>query len=384
MTRVLVIHNIFWSHYKAAVFSALDRIIRSEFEWKVVQIALTEKSRVNLGDADHSIHQYPYTILFNTTYQETKLQARINRMLDEIREFGPDLVVMPGYNDLAYVVVMLWAKAKGITVISTADSTEYDHPRQWHKEFVKKLLLKLPDGFLCYGSRAKGYLSLLGVDEKKIFIRVQATDNALYRQQFLSLKAGSTKPHSSQKKFNFIYVGRLLKSKRVDVILTAFAMCLSKTSEGVDWGVVIVGDGEEYASLQHQSQQLGITDHVYFEGGVSWTKLPAYYANADVFVFPSASETWGLVINEAMLCELPVLASERCGATPDLVLDGITGFSFPPEDASRLSELMLKFILQEIDAKQMGHAALNRIQDYSPEVAASQMLSAFRQLKGVK
>ena len=376
-----MIHNIFWSHYKAVVFSELDKIIRKDFEWKVVQIALTEKSRIKLGEIDYSIHQYPYVILFNSTYEETTLLMRARAIIAEIDKFRPDVLVVPGYNDPAYIIAMVWAKIKGIALISTADSTEFDHPRSWYKEFAKRLILKLPDRFMCYGSRSKRYLNLLGISNEKIFIRVQATDNKLYRQWFKSFKENRDKNVESAKPHNFIFVGRLLKSKRVDAILDAYALCLERNPETKNWGVLVLGDGEEGVPLQQHARALGIADHIRFEGGVSWSKVPAYYAHANVFIFPSESETWGLVINEAMLCELPIIASELCGATPDLVEEGVTGFSFSPNNPRQLADLMMKFISKEVDSRSMGQAAFNKISYFSAETAAAQMLTAICGLK---
>ena len=71
-------------------------------------------------------------------------------------------------------------------------------------------------------------------------------------------------------------------------------------------------------------------DRVRLLGHVDYLDLPSVYASADVFLQPSVSDTWGLAVNEAMACGLPVVVSNRCGCHEDLVETGGNGFTFDP------------------------------------------------------
>ena len=89
--RVLIVHNQLWAHYKAIIFNELQKIIARNPNDKllVVQIASVEKSRVNLGDLDLSIHQYPYCLLHEGTLEDLDLWTKISGIIKAIQAFKP-------------------------------------------------------------------------------------------------------------------------------------------------------------------------------------------------------------------------------------------------------------------------------------------------------
>src|SRR5439155_18234313 len=91
--------------------------------------------------------------------------------------------------------------------------------------------------------------------------------------------------------------------------------------------VVMAGSGEIEAELRGFCAEHEL-NNVTFTGFVNQSELPALYAAADVFVLPSgADEHWGLAVNEAMCAGLPVVVSREVGCVPDLVRDGVNGFT---------------------------------------------------------
>lgn len=383
--KILLIHNIAWSHYKAAIFSELYKICKREnFDIKVVHIAINEKGRKNLGEIDLSLHQYPFKILFERSYEETSVFQRIKAIFREIREYNPDVVVLPGYFDIAYWFALFYSKIKGKKVITGLDSTEYDHKRIWLKEQIKKLFIKNTDGAFCYGNASRDYVKKLGMNEDHIFIRCQATDNntieTIYRE-FVAIR-GDLKKKYNFNNYNFIYVGRLSREKNLKTLINAFYNLKAKEEKAKDWGLIIVGDGHQRDELQDLVNNLKLTD-VYFVGGKSWKEVPEYYALADVFILPSISEPWGLVVNEAMICGLPVIVSKRTGAYFDLVKEKINGFGFDPYNQRELEDIMLKFVREDVDIKTMGDASKEIIKEYTPENAAMQMFRGIKKVLGV-
>jgi len=97
-------------------------------------------------------------------------------------------------------------------------------------------------------------------------------------------------------------------------------------------------------------------------------ELPKYLAVSDVFVLPSVSEGWGLVVNEAMAAGLPILISKKCGCSQELVEDGKNGFSFDPQDTNELLRLMLDIADGKYDLKVMGENSLRIINKFKPEL----------------
>lgn len=377
--KILIVHNQLWAHYKAIIFNELQKIIsqNSTDSLLVVQIAAVEKSRVNLGDLDNSIHQYPYTLLHQGTLEEVSLSSRISGILKAIKEFKPAVVNLTGYYDIASWTILFYCKLKGIKTILSNESTANDHARNGLKESIKALIIKQFDGYFNFGTLSENYILSLGISAKKMLVKRNCVDNKALKQIYLKYL-----PERIQKQQkleiapkNFIFVGRLIDYKNLFQFLEAFKLAQTKSS--TDWGVIILGDGELKEDLQQFVLRNKI-QNISFQNGVSWQQVPEYLALSDVLVLPSYSEPWGLVVNEAMACGLPVIVSDKCGCAIDLVKNGANGFTFSPDNQEQLSNLLLKFMNNEVDSEQMGHVSQRIIQEYSPENVAFEMYKGFQ------
>jgi glycosyltransferase involved in cell wall biosynthesis len=388
MKKILIIHNIAWSHYKAAVFSKLYKLTKEEgICLKVIQVAISEKGRKKLGDIDLSLHQYPCKILFNSNYEDTSFIHRTIAIIKEIKEYEPDLVVVPGVFDIAYWFALFYLKIKKKKVITGFDSTEADHKRIWIKEEIKKIFIRLCDGAFCYGTKSKEYAVKLGIDEENAFIGCQAVNNEtilrIYTEKYKQ-KEEFKEINKISKNYNFIFVGRLSPVKNITTLISAFGNIKHIEPKANEWGLIIVGDGPQRDEIKALVKKLDLEKDVFFTGGKSWREVPEYYALADVFVLPSISEPWGLVVNEAMVCGLPVIVSKRAGSYWDLVKEGVNGFGFDPYNQEELEQIMLKFIRGEVDRKQMGEESKDIIKDYTPENVAKQMLYGIKKVLGIE
>ncbi|HEY1016303.1 MAG TPA: glycosyltransferase family 4 protein, partial [Herpetosiphonaceae bacterium] len=108
--------------------------------------------------------------------------------------------------------------------------------------------------------------------------------------------------------------------------------------------LVVIGGGETRAELERQAAELGVTEQVLFTGVVPHRELPRYFAAADLAIGCSyASETFGMVLAEAMACGLPVLASAWPGYD-DVVIDGETGARFPASDPAGLAAAVMALL----------------------------------------
>jgi glycosyltransferase involved in cell wall biosynthesis len=106
---------------------------------------------------------------------------------------------------------------------------------------------------------------------------------------------------------------------------------------------------------------------VYFFGFRNQSELPKFYSIADVFVFPSASETWGLILNEVMCAGVPVIAARDIGAVPDLVRQGENGFAFEPGNIDELVSYMHQLLKSSELRTLMGKQSLNIISHWDHE-----------------
>lgn len=352
---------------------------------KVLQLARNERSRAGLEtvtDGTAPTYTYDYELLFDRFVEDVSLRERAVALLQRARAFRPDVVALTGYYDPAQLLVLLWANMNGIRVVIQNESTATDHQRGGWKERLKQWIFSRCDGFFCFGSQSADYLIRLGVPPDKILLRKNAVDNSALRSAYE--KALPTRTREQQalglRPNNFIFVGRLIAFKNLPALLTSFAEAQKKSPNGPNWGLILLGDGPDQDQLRQQMEALGLADAVQLLPGRPWFQVPNVLALSNVLVLPSRSEPWGLVVNEAMACGLPVIVSNRCGCAPDLVHDGQNGFVFDPDQPTELTRHLLNFMNGSIDLDAMKQAAQRLIEPYSPESVAQEMLNGFMKI----
>lgn len=385
--RILLVHNILWAHYKAAVFQAIDRLVaqRPGTTFKVLQIGRNERSRAGweTDAANAPTYSYPYELLFDSFVEDIPLRARTQALLSKMRHYKPDVLCLTGYYDPAQLALLAYARLTGIPVVMQMESTAFDNERSPVKEGIKRLIMQQCSGFFCFGSPQATYLLQLGVPPARILLQKSAVDNQALLQAYETAKVQRTarQQELGLPAHNFVFVGRLIEPKNLPMLLQCFAEALTQAPDQDDWGLIVLGNGPQEAALKQQSQTLGINKRVFFHPATHWYRVPDVLTLADVLVLPSISEPWGLVVNEAMVCGMPVLVSDRCGCANDLVRDGQNGFLFDPAKPAQLTERLLTFMNGQADLIQMGRESQQLIAPYAPEVVAKEMMNGFNFIK---
>jgi glycosyltransferase involved in cell wall biosynthesis len=350
----------------------------------VIHLADSERQRTALGEVDVALHKYSYEVLFHGALERVGRLRKLIALARALRSREFDVVVISGYSDIAYWAALVIARLRGSKVIVAVDSTKFDHARVRLKEWVKALFLKRCNAAFGYGTRSLEYCRSLGLREDQVFIRCQATDGETITAEFEKARSqrDALIAELGIAKHNVIYVGRLSEEKDIGTALRAFkaAVCLGGAS---DWGFLIVGDGPSRPELSKLVDDVGVPN-VNFLGGRGWREVPAVLALADILVLPSRSEPWGLVVNEAMECWLPVLVSEACGSAPDLVEPAENGYRFSPGDVAELSARMHELMTDGQKRARMGEASKRIIRSSTPAVAAQQMISGIRFVLGTR
>lgn len=296
-----------------------------------------------------------------------------------LSEMKPGCVAIPGWGSSAAVAALVWCRLRHVPAIVMSDSTAEDAPRDAMREMVKRRLLGIAGAGLVAGSRHKAYLKALGMSETVIHTGYDVVDNdhfasgaAVARADAISLRTELGLPPRY-----IMSLGRFVAKKNLAALVDAHAAHLART-QASGLALVLVGDGPLKPALQAQVQALGTGEQVQFRPFTQYEDLPALYGLAEIFVLPSVVDQWGLVVNEAMAAGCPVLVSNRCGAAPDLVIEGVTGHSFDPQDRAALSAALDRLATTPEATRRMGRAAQAHIASFSLSVHADALLRAAR------
>jgi glycosyltransferase involved in cell wall biosynthesis len=158
------------------------------------------------------------------------------------------------------------------------------------------------------------------------------------------------------------FIGRLSSEKGPDLFLIAAAKVLEQFP-GTTF--ILVGEGPDLPKLEHAIQELSIANNVRMVG--RRTDMPAVYASLDIMVSSSRQEGLPMAILEGMASSLPIVATS-VGEVPNVVQEGVTGLTVPPENIDRLAAAILDLLQHPAKRKQFGAAARKLVEsEYSAE-----------------
>jgi len=371
--KILVIHNILWAHYKSVLFEAMFKNAPKNCEIYVVQLAKNEISRKSLPDSDYP-YSYPYTLLFNSYQEEINPVKKVFALLNFIFRYNPDLINVTGYSvDISMTLAIFFGRLLGKKVVISTESTVIEQTRNRIKEFVKSLIVKSAHGFICFGTTSEDYILNLGAKKNQILENKSAVvDDKYILNRFKLAKANNLRIPGINTKYNFIFVGRLVEVKNLPLLIQAFENIKKQVSQANDWGLVILGDGDLKDELVMLNSHI---PSLYFLPSVSWNEVPDYFAVSSVLVLPSTSEAWGLVVNEAMICGLPVIVSDHCGSAKDLVKEN--GIIFKSENLESLQNAMEYMILNTEKLQIMGENSKRIIKDFCVDKVSKRIVEKF-------
>ena len=367
-------HNLAWSRYKGAVFTALARQgAGTAVGVHVTQIALTDSRRAALSDVAMERFDYPHDVLFRESYEEISRLTLYRRVLRESWRSNADVTIIPGVDRPEYWLQALVLAVRGRNRAVFFDSTRYDRPQRPLRRLAKRLFFKLVPWTLSYGERSRAFAISLGIRAERALVRPQAAYLPVgYDARHIPVQR---KEHGDPGNRVFLYVGRLSPEKGIDTLIDAFSQYRSVDPQAQ---LRIVGSGPEEAALKALTAERGVEGSVVFPGAMQDDALQKEYLRATALVLPSRSEPWGLVVNEALHHGCPVIVSDRCGCVPELVAGSPCGIVVPAGDASALTQALAEAPDVFADRRATALRCLEKIAPYSPGAAAAAILAAAR------
>lgn len=304
---------------------------------------------------------------FNYRYMPTtRIGSQVFHWPCKLLQRRPDVLVSL-YAEPSFLLGWVIAKACGVKTAFWVEVT-FDRwvVRTRTKELFKKWLFPKVDAILTVGRDGKKFAEEYGATEDQIFFAPHVIDVSHYEDGagYIRPQRDFLRKQLKLKGTTFIYVGRLWWGKGVNYLLNAFELVQQQNAEPVS--LLLVGDGPEEARLREICTERGICN-VIFAGFKQKSELPPYYALADVFVFPTLGDPYGLVVDEAMACSLPIISTSAAGEILERVEEGVNGYIVPPEDAAALAERMLHLARSARLRTRMGHISAEKIQGHTPE-----------------
>ena len=315
--------------------------------------------RVAPGVTVHGVHQ-------GDTRRKTRL-SEVPRMLWNLRTavqaIRPDMVV--AFMHSMYVPMQIALLGTGIPVILS----EHTVPQYYATRRLEFLILRAVSALtpaITIASDQVAALYPLSMRKKMSVLK-----NPAYSDYSRADVTGEDKPRKT-----ILSVGRLDPGKDHAILIEAFSLL---AREHPDWDLVIYGEGPERAALERMVAARGLTHRVSLPGVVE--DIDRAYEGAQLFVFPSRYESFGLVSVEAMSHGLPVIGFSDCSGTNIVIRDGVNGRLVERRTAENLAAAMRNLMESSLLRETLGLQGIQTAREYAPE-AVGDLWASF--LSGLK
>lgn len=297
-------------------------------------------------------------------------------VVGRLLKFKPDVVFSNAFGVWTILALLFqWVGGWKVVIAYEGSSPGVDYRNSRLRLLLRRLMVKAAAACITNSQAGKTYLiDCLNADGRRVFAQPYEVPGAASLEKTVSafetgpLKIDLPKFDATVARPIFLFVGSTIPRKGIQLLLQACVQL--KLQQVTDYTLVVVGDGEQRAELEHFSQKDGLTESVQWVGRVDYEQVGHYFQAADVFVLPTLEDTWGMVVLEAMALGTPVLCSYLAGAS-ELVVEGQNGYCFDPRDAEGTAKTMLRFIQDPQLAGVLGTQAKQLMaQKYNPEVAA--------------
>jgi glycosyltransferase involved in cell wall biosynthesis len=239
-------------------------------------------------------------------------------------------IIVNGYTYSMAVWILIFGKIFGKKIGLRLDTVLWNQSSLIKKIYKKILLQSLNlfvDVFWVTGLKSKEYLMYFGISKDKIKILSYVVNVEWFAQKSklnkIEKKNILNRLLISNENTVITCVTKLVQRESPLDLIHAFHKLGLKNSS-----LLIIGDGEDRSELENYVKNELCNSNVIFHGYANYIDLPTYYAISDIFVHTSINEPWGVSVQEAMACDLPVIASNFVGSAYDLIREGENGFIY--------------------------------------------------------
>lgn len=354
-----------WSQTEQGV--KYDRDFGKMIEWDIPLLEGYTYEFVNNSAKDPGVHHF---------------NGIVNPDLNKsILSWNPDFLLVIGWNFRSHLSSMRFFKGR-IPVLFRGDSTLLDEKRGIKKLFRRIFLrwvYRHVDYALYVGKNNKEYFLIHGLDENQLCWVPHAIDN----ERFTGPNGFDQDAEDWRKALGILdtdlvvlFAGKLEPKKDPDFMLRLAENILDRNLK-----IIIVGNGNLETELKAKASA---DSRIIFLDFQNQQKMPVVYRLCNIFVLPSIGpgETWGLSVNEAMACKIPVVVSNMCGCAPDLVEENITGWFFEPgkNGDMKIKGLLENILMERSNLNLQGERAWQKLQPFSYSTAIEKIKQVLNQV----
>jgi glycosyltransferase involved in cell wall biosynthesis len=301
---------------------------------------------------------------------------------EALRRAKPDAVMVLGYNPRFHRQAFFSARRLGCPILFRGETTDHAQSRgalkSWAREKALRWLYQRCAKLLYVGQRSLEHYRRYGCPADKLVFSPYCVDVTPFqydeaaRGRFRAATRSTLGVRGDKKVI--VFSGKLSMRKGPDLLLRAIKQLPAETRDRMV--VVFLGSGELQQALQALAKQSPAVS-VHFLGFQNQTQLSPYYHAADLLALPSVvSETWGLVVNDALHHGLPCLVSTAVGCAPDLVESGVTGEVFATGSEASLADAIVK-ALPLTESNEVRVKCREKVGGYTIEKAAEGIARAY-------
>lgn len=288
------------------------------------------------------------------------------RIISHLLDYRPDVVFSVGFT-MWTILALVFKPFCGwkVVIVYDGSSPGVDFRNSPLRIALRRLISHFTDAFITNNQTGKEYLEeALGANPKRVVARPYLVPHP---KTYSECKEPPDLGDLNLQRPIFMFAGNLIPRKGIRELLLA---CATLKSQGFQsYSLLILGDGPQRLELETLVKSSNIQDQVEWVGGVEYEHMGAYFQKADIFIFPTLEDVWGLVAVEAMMFGLPILCSKWGGAV-ELVQSGENGFIFDPHNPEDLAKLMIRFMGEPELVERMGEKSKQIMTCHTPTVVA--------------
>jgi len=254
----------------------------------------------------------------------------------------PDCVVVSGWSMFASQGAIAWCRLRRVPYLLVVESHDRDPRAAWRrtvKATIVPRVVRGAAGVLVTGTLVRESMIRRGADPDRIGVFANTVDVERFAGESDRLRVRREELRGSlglqPGDLGVLCVARLVEEKGLDTLLRACAQA------GPPVVPVLVGAGPERERLAAIASALGLPLHL--AGDLPWERIVEAYVACDVFALLSRHEPWGVVVNEAAACALPLVLSEHVGAAYDLLAEGRNGRLVAVDDVSAAAAALREY-----------------------------------------